>query len=140
MKRCHFAAIAVLAGCTGSPSAAVAPAPATILTGVSGVEQQSNTTALLIGISPVNERVVWVSGARGTYARTTDGGATWVAAQVPGAETLQFRDVHALDENRAWLLSIGNADTSKVFSTADGGKTWTLQFTNPLPKGFLDCF
>lgn len=134
MNRRAIAALTALAGCGGSPGPVSAPAPMT------GVEQRSNTTALLIGISPVNDRVVWVSGARGTYVRTTDGGATWAAAQVPGAEGLQFRDIHALDENTAWLLSIGSADTSRVFSTSNGGKTWSLQFTNPLPKGFLDCF
>ena len=140
MNRYAFVALGALAGCAGSPDPAPVAAPIIDVWPVPSVEQQSNTTALLIGISPVNEKVVWVSGARGTYARTTDGGATWISAQVPGAEGLQFRDVHALDENRAWLLSIGTADTSKIFFTSDAGKHWALQFTNPLPKGFLDCF
>jgi photosystem II stability/assembly factor-like uncharacterized protein len=119
--------------------AAAAP-PARVQPAVTAVEQTSGTTALLIAVSPVSERVAWVSGARGTYARTTDGGATWEAGQVPGAEALQFRDVHALDGNTAWLLSIGNADSSRIYHTTDGGKHWALQFTNPEPRAFYDCF
>jgi photosystem II stability/assembly factor-like uncharacterized protein len=123
----------VLAACGYGGSGAPAPA------NITAVDQASGTTALLIAVSPVNERIAWASGARGTYARTTDGGATWQAAQVPGAEALQFRDVYALDENTAWLLSIGNADTSRIYRTTDAGKTWALQFTNPEPKAFYDC-
>ncbi len=53
--------------------------------------QNSGTTQGLIAVSPVNARVVWASGRGGTFLLTTDGGATWKAAVVPGAETLQFR-------------------------------------------------
>jgi photosystem II stability/assembly factor-like uncharacterized protein len=93
----------------------------------------------LIGVSPVNERVVWVSGTGGTYLRTTDGGAAWQVGRVPGADTLQFRDVYAADSNTAWLLSIGNGAASRIYFTGDGGRTWGLQLTNPEAKGFFDC-
>jgi hypothetical protein len=36
--------------------------------------QQSGTTELLISVSPVDSRVVWAAGTRGTYLVTTDGG------------------------------------------------------------------
>ena len=102
-------------------------------------DQASGTTQLLIGISVVNERVVWVSGTGGTFVRTTDGGATWRAGRVPGADTLQFRDVYAADANTAWLLSIGTGAASRIYVTHDAGLTWTLQLTNDEPKGFYDC-
>jgi photosystem II stability/assembly factor-like uncharacterized protein len=38
--------------------------------------QTSGTTQLLIAVSPVDSRVVWASGAGGTYVVTTDGGNT----------------------------------------------------------------
>src|SRR5687768_1591232 len=72
------------------------------------IEQTSGTNALLIAVSPVNDNVVWASGARGTWLRTNDGGANWVRGTVPGADSLQFRDVHAVNANTAYLLSIGN--------------------------------
>jgi photosystem II stability/assembly factor-like uncharacterized protein len=70
---------------------------------------------------------------------TTDGGARWRAAQVSGAEKLDFRAVWAFDANSAALLSIGTGDQSRVYITADGGAKWKLVFRNPDPKGFFDC-
>ena len=114
-------------------------APTTVTAQVTATPQTSGTTALLIAVSPVNDRVVWVSGARGTYVRTTDGGMTWRAGQVPGADSLQFRDVHAIDANTAYLLSIGNGNQSRIYKTTDAGATWKLQYTNPDSAGFYDC-
>jgi photosystem II stability/assembly factor-like uncharacterized protein len=102
--------------------------------------QQSGTTNRLQAVSPVNRRVVWVSGLGGTYALTTDGGATWQARVVPGAETLQFRDVHGVSEQIAYLLSAGPGTDSRIYKTEDGGETWALQFQNEDPNGFYDCF
>ncbi|MGH7571525.1 MAG: hypothetical protein ACREMK_06745 [Gemmatimonadota bacterium] len=45
--------------------------------------QASGTTARLIGVHAVNQKVAWVSGADGTFAVTTDGGATWHPASCP---------------------------------------------------------
>ncbi len=55
------------------------------------------TRQLLQAVSVVSNEVVWVSGHGGTWARTEDGGATWTAGVVPGADSLQFRDLYALD-------------------------------------------
>ena len=59
--------------------------------------QSSGTDQLLQAVSAVDDSVVWVSGHGGSYARTTDGGTTWEAGMVPDADTLQFRDVHAVE-------------------------------------------
>lgn len=101
--------------------------------------QASGTTALLQAVSPVSEEVVWASGHRGTWARTLDGGATWTTGTVPGADSLQFRDVHAHSAELAWLLSAGRGELSRIYRTDDGGASWTLQWTNEEPEGFYDC-
>lgn len=101
--------------------------------------QQSGVTANLRGVSAVNERVAWASGSGGTVLRTADGGATWQKLSVPGGEKLDFRDVDAVSEQVAFILSIGNGDSSRIYKTIDGGKTWTLQFTNADPKAFFDA-
>jgi photosystem II stability/assembly factor-like uncharacterized protein len=103
------------------------------------VAQQSGTTALLQAVSAVDDRVVWVSGHRGTWARTTDGGATWRTGSVPDGDSLQFRDVHALDADVAWLMSAGPGDASRIYHTTDGGRTWARQFVNADPGAFYDC-
>jgi photosystem II stability/assembly factor-like uncharacterized protein len=106
---------------------------------VAATAQSSGTTQLLIAVHAVDDSVVWASGARGTVIRTTDGGAHWTAMRVPGADSLQFRDVHAVDARTAWVLSIGNGAMSRIYRTDDGGTTWTRQFTNPDPNAFYDC-
>src|SRR5690606_10070001 len=101
--------------------------------------QESGTTALLQAVSAVSERVVWVSGHRGTALRTTDGGAAWERLSVPDADSLQFRDIHAIAERTAYALSAGPGGLSRIYKTADGGRRWTLQFLNEEPEAFLDC-
>jgi photosystem II stability/assembly factor-like uncharacterized protein len=101
--------------------------------------QRSGTTALLQAVSAPSARVAWVSGHRGTYAVTTDGGASWRAAVVPEGDSLQFRDVYAVDERTAWLLAAGDGDRSRIYHTTNGGQTWTLQFRNTEPRAFYDC-
>ena len=102
--------------------------------------QQSGATARFRGVSAVSPMIAWASGSGGAYARTTDGGATWRTALVPGASQLDFRDVQAVDANTAYLLSIGPGEASKIFKTTNGGNAWTLQFTNNNPKAFFDAF
>jgi photosystem II stability/assembly factor-like uncharacterized protein len=103
-------------------------------------EQKSGTTARLRGVSAVDENVVWASGTNGTFLRTVDGGSHWQPNVVPGAAEMDFRDIHAVDANTAYLLSIGEGEKSRIYKTTDAGRSWTLQFTNHDPQGFLDGF
>ena len=105
---------------------------------VEWVPQTSPTKASLRGISAVSARVAWASGTGGTFLRTVDGGATWRADTIPGAAGLDFRDVHAVDGSTAYLMSAGEGGQSRIYRTTNGGRSWTLQFTNPHPKGFFD--
>src|ERR1041384_5439615 len=100
--------------------------------------QTSGVTVRLRGVSAVNERVAWASGAESTVLRTADGGTTWQKLTVT-SEALDFRDVDAVDAQTAYVLSIGNGPTSRIYKTTDAGKTWTLQFKNEDPKVFLDA-
>lgn len=99
----------------------------------------TGVTARLRGISAVNDRVVWASGANGTILRTTDGGATWQTLRIPGAEKLDFRDIDAVGERTAYALSIGSGELSRIYKTSDGGATWTEQFVNRDPQAFFDA-
>jgi photosystem II stability/assembly factor-like uncharacterized protein len=103
------------------------------------LSQSSGTTARLRGVSAVSSTVAWASGSDGVYLKTTDGGANWKAATVPGAEALDFRDVEAFDADTAYLLSIGDGEHSRIYKTTDGGEHWRLQFTNGNPKAFFDA-
>ena len=103
--------------------------------------QTSGTTSRLQAVSPVNSQIVWASGVNGTFVVTTNGGRTWRAGVVPGAEALQFRDVHGVNARVAYLMSIGDApEDFRIYKTVDGGETWAMQFQNHNPGAFYDCF
>lgn len=103
-------------------------------------KQTVDTKASLRGLSVVNANVVWASGTGGTVLRTVDGGKTWSVFKVPDAEKLDFRDIEAFDAKTAFILSIGEGESSRIYKTVDGGKTWKLQFKNTNPKAFFDAF
>src|SRR5216684_2773821 len=78
----------LLALAPGAATSAVAASDHRDHAGPTLTPQQSGTTNRLQAISPVNARVVWASGVGGTFVRTLDGGRTWQAGIVAGAETL----------------------------------------------------
>ena len=102
--------------------------------------QYSDSTTYFWAVSIVDENTVWVAGTQGRVARTADGGENWIVTEVPGAEGLQFRDVHAFSGQEAFVLSIGNGPDSRIYKTTDGGSSWELSFQNEDPNGFFDCF
>uniref|UniRef100_Q026F2 Glycosyl hydrolase, BNR repeat-containing protein n=1 Tax=Solibacter usitatus (strain Ellin6076) TaxID=234267 RepID=Q026F2_SOLUE len=112
---------------------------AAVLSAQSWTPQISNSRASLRGVSAVDTANVWASGSGGTYLVTSDAGATWRAAKVPGAESLDFRGIRAIDSRTVYLMSAGSGDKSRIYKTTDGGEHWALQFTNPDPKGFFDA-
>jgi len=103
------------------------------------VKQNVDTKASFRGLSVVNEKVVWASGTGGTVIKTVDGGTTWKVMSVPEAEKLDFRDIEAFDANTAYILSIGNGESSRIYKTTDGGTTWKQQFKNTNEKAFFDA-
>jgi len=109
---------------------------------IAGAQWQRQTISSnvdLRGLCAVSAKVAWASGTKGTFARTIDGGDTWLVRTVPGAEKLDFRDVEAFGADTAYLMSAGPGDASRIYKTTDAGKTWILQFKNPEREGFLDA-
>jgi photosystem II stability/assembly factor-like uncharacterized protein len=103
-------------------------------------EQKSGTNARLRGVSAVDTNIAWASGANGTALRTIDGGSHWQAFDIPDGSDLDFRDVHGVDGNTAYIMSAGEGEKSRIYKSVDGGKSWVLQFLNHKPKAFLDGF
>jgi photosystem II stability/assembly factor-like uncharacterized protein len=101
--------------------------------------QRSGVSARLRGVSAASDRVVWASGANNTILRSEDGGATWRTLRSPTTDRLDFRDIDAVDERVAYVLSIGAGSLSRIYKTSDAGATWTLQFANADPAAFLDA-
>lgn len=112
---------------------------AALVSSAQWIKQDVATTASFRGLSVVNEKVIWASGTGGTVIRTVDGGKKWDVIQVPDAAKLDFRDIEAFDANTAYILSIGNGESSRIYKTNDGGKTWKEQFRNKNEKAFFDA-
>ena len=104
-------------------------------------EQDAHTLALFqaVSVSAINPRIVWISGHSGTWARSMNGGTTWESHIMSGHDSLQFRDVHAVDGVSAWLLAAGTGEKSGIFRTVDGGLSWTQVFANKDTAAFYDC-
>ena len=100
--------------------------------------QTSGVNQRLRGVSAVSEQVAWASGAGSTVLRTVDGGLTWERFIIT-SDTLDFRDVDAIDAQTAYVMSIGNGPASRIYKTTDGGMTWKVQFRNKDEKAFLDA-
>lgn len=94
--------------------------------------------ASLRGLCVVNDSVVWASGTAGTWIRSVDQGKTFIAGQIPGADSLDLRDIHARSESEAWVLTAGSP--AVIWYTHNGGKNWTEQYRNEDPDIFMDGF
>ena len=97
----------------------------------------SPTGVELRGLSVVSPQVVWASGMHGTVLRTTNGGTTWQRDSVAGAASLDFRAIAATSRDVAHVLSIG--DSSRIYRTTDGGRSWTLTFMSTRRGSFFDA-
>lgn len=89
------------------------------------------------GLSVPDDKTVWACGSRGTIARSTDAGKTFVFTQLKGYEKSDFRDIEAFDDKRAILMSAGSP--SYILKTTDGGSTWTECYKNTDSSYFLDA-
>jgi len=99
--------------------------------------QSSPTDAELRGLSVVSPSVVWASGQRGTVLHTLDGGQHWAHDTIPDAATLDLRAIAATSASTAHAISI--ADSSRIYRTTDGGRTWSRRWSATRKGTFLDA-
>ncbi len=100
--------------------------------------QSTSMTGSMRGLDVLNESCVWISGSGGEYCFTTDAGASWTKSVVPGAELLDFRDLHVFSEKSALLMSAGPGEASRVYRTDDAGQSWVLCYQNTDSLAFFD--
>jgi len=84
---------------------------------------------------------IWMSGTRGTVIHSSDGGEKFTVSQVPGADSLDFRDLAILDDKTVLLMSAGPAENgaAKIFRTENGGMSWELAFQIKEKGYFFDA-
>jgi len=88
-------------------------------------------------ISIVDANIVWASafdttgtGTVNKFTRTLNGGTTWTAGSVTGANALDISSIDAYNKDTAWVSMLdNNVGGGKIYRTNDGGATWTAQST-----------
>lgn len=97
----------------------------------------SGNNISLRGLSVVSDKIIWVSGHKGTVGRSIDGGTTWKWITVKGFEGRDFRDIEAFDAVTAVIMAVDTPAT--LLKTVDGGETWKITYNNSTPGMFLDA-
>ena len=91
-------------------------------------ELSTPTNASLRALFVLNEDVIWASGSSGTVVRSLDGGESWKVTQIPGAETNDFRSIHAWNADSAMVFGIAGPDFA--YATGDGGASWQVVYAD----------
>jgi acetylornithine deacetylase/succinyl-diaminopimelate desuccinylase-like protein/photosystem II stability/assembly factor-like uncharacterized protein len=123
---------------TGPALLALLLAPASLSSQV--VPRQSGTDAEFRALHAPSADVVWTAGRGGVYAVTTDGGATWRADSVRGADGLFITGAWAQDARNAYLLGTSfDGGLARIYRTTDAGASWTVQWESADPAVFMDA-
>jgi photosystem II stability/assembly factor-like uncharacterized protein len=100
--------------------------------------QNPGTDASFRGMSIVAADTLWISGTGGTFAWTDDGGTNWHPGHVAGAESFDFRAIHAISLDTA-VLMVSAQDTGLIYRTTDRGRSWKLSYRDVSKGAFLDA-
>ena len=101
------------------------------------IELQEGQKTSLRGLSVVSDKIIWVSGSKGTIGKSINGGISWEWMQVPNNTERDFRDIEAFDENTAIIMGI--AAPAIILKTTNGGKSWNTVLIDSTKGMFLDA-
>jgi photosystem II stability/assembly factor-like uncharacterized protein len=118
--------------------AALAAPPAFAAPGLGGVRMPASAVdSQLRGLSATGGKTWWASGSKGWIIRGRD--ERQDPMRIVGAEDLDFRGLHAFDDDHVLAMSAGPGQASQLWRTRDGGKRWTRVAVNEDPNGFWDA-
>jgi photosystem II stability/assembly factor-like uncharacterized protein len=116
---------------------AATPALAGAAGGLGGIRMPASVVeSELRGLSTTGGKSYWASGSKGWLIRGHD--ERQDPMRIVGAEGLDFRGLHAFDDDHVLAMSAGPGAASQLWRTRDGGKTWKRIATNRDPNGFWD--
>ena len=105
----------------------------------SGVNSNLRGLSVVLHDDNSRESTVWASGSNGVILRSTNNGRHWTHIHISKAESLDFRGVKAFDDKTAYVMASGEGAKSAIYKTVDGGKNWTLQYSDARNSFFLDA-
>jgi len=98
----------------------------TIDGGLTWAAQTSNTTNRLNSVVFTDSINGFVYGDSGTRLVTTNGGTTWTASKVMNNH---INSTFFINVNKGWGVTESNSDSTTIYKTIDGGKTWSPYWT-----------
>ena len=101
------------------------------------IEKQSSPVKFSIrGIDVVDSNTIWLSGAKGSIVRTTNGGKLWEQVNPPDNDSLDFRSIVAFSENKTIIASAGYP--ARIYRTENAGESWQLTYENKDSAAFIN--
>jgi len=89
------------------------------------------------GASVPNDQTAWLSGSKGSVARSIDGGKTFELIKISAYDSVDFRSIYAFNENQAIVVNSGSP--AYILRTDDGGKNWRKVYEDKRKEIFLDA-
>lgn len=89
--------------------------------------------SFMFGLSFINSNIGWIGGAiagSAPYAqKTTNGGTNWSNISFSGLNVPDaIRALYFIDANRGWVIASNNIMGNSIYSTRDGGNTFTREY------------
>ncbi|MCA9125967.1 MAG: hypothetical protein KDB22_02740 [Planctomycetales bacterium] len=97
----------------------------------------TGSTASLRGLCATDDQVLWSCGANGVVVRSRDGGKHWQKCGPLQFQSLEFRSIHAWDQDNACIASAGTP--AVILKTTNGGKDWRLVYTCDAAAAFINA-
>jgi len=88
------------------------------------------------GMSIPTDSVAWISGSKGTVAKTLDGGKTWQWLKVEDYNEFDFRSITAFSDKKAIIVNAGSP--AVILLTEDGGESWKKVYSYDIKEAFYD--
>lgn len=112
--------------------------PALAQRGIGGIRMPASAVdSQLRGLAPTGGKTWWASGSQGWIILGRD--ERQDPMRIIGAEGLDFRGLHAFDDDHVLAMSAGPGPASQLWRTRDGGKRWERIAVNEDPNGFWDA-
>lgn len=89
------------------------------------------------GMHVLSEDVIWLSGSNSTVTLSLNGGENWKAFTIEDCPNCDFRDITALNDSTAIVISIGSP--GKIYKTSNWGSNWKKVYHNDDSLIFMDA-
>jgi photosystem II stability/assembly factor-like uncharacterized protein len=99
--------------------------------------QDVKSDASLRGLHVFNAINIWATGSKGTVINSYNGGKSWRVLRIKGAEELDIRDVHVIDEASVVVMTSGTP--ARIYRSTNAGLSWKMVYENKDKRVFLDA-